>query len=157
MSSSGDRNGDPSDREIVSTRTFDAPRERVFEAIKDPVRLARWWGPKDFTNAVHEFDFRPGGLWRLTMRAPDGSEFPSESVFVEIARPERIVFRHVTAGHPYEMTISLEERGGRTTVTWRMLHATAAECAKVRPYVVEGNEQVLDRLAAELARMAAGG
>jgi uncharacterized protein YndB with AHSA1/START domain len=147
------RDGDLSDREIVSTRTFDAPRERIFAAFSDPSRLARWWGPNGFTNTVHEFDMQPGGAWRFTMRGPDGAEYPSESVFVEIAKPARIVFRHVSAGHPYQMTISLEERGDATTVTWRMLHATASECARVKPFVVDANEQNFDRLAAELARM----
>ena len=149
------RDGDPSDREIVSTRTFDCPRERVFGAFSDPYRLARWWGPRGFTSTVHEFDLRPGGSWRFTMHGPDGADYPSESVFLEVVEPERIVFRHVSAGHPYEMVISLEAQGGRTAVTWRMRHATAEECAKVKPFVVAGNEQNFDRLAAELARMAA--
>jgi hypothetical protein len=50
------------------------------------------------------------------------------------------------------MEISLDERGSGTRVTWRMRHATASECAKVRPFVVEANEQNFDRLAAELSR-----
>lgn len=49
------------DREILTVREFDAPRERVFEAFTDPARLARWWGPKGFTNTFQEFDLRPGG------------------------------------------------------------------------------------------------
>jgi uncharacterized protein YndB with AHSA1/START domain len=150
-----DRPGDLSDREIVSTRTFDAPRERVFGAFSDPSRLARWWGPNGFTNTVHEFDMRPGGTWRFTMHGHNGADYPSESVFVDIVKPERIVFRHVSADHPYEMAISLDEQGGGTRVTWRMRHPTASECARVKPFVVDANEQNFDRLAAELARMAA--
>jgi uncharacterized protein YndB with AHSA1/START domain len=144
--------GDLSDREIVSARTFEAPRERVFEAFCDPSRLARWWGPNGFTSTVHALDPRPGGSWRLTMHGPDGTDYPSESVFLEVVKPARIVFRHLSSGHPYEMEISLEERGSGTRVTWRMRHATASECAKVRPFVVEANEQNFDRLAAELSR-----
>lgn len=52
-----------------------APRGRVFDAFADPARLAQWWVPAGFTNTVTEFDFRPGGAWRLVMRAPDGAEF----------------------------------------------------------------------------------
>jgi uncharacterized protein YndB with AHSA1/START domain len=155
-SDDGDRGGDLSDREIVSSRTFDAPRERVFEAFGDPSRLARWWGPHGFTNVIHDFDLKPGGTWRSTMRGPDGADHPNESVFVEVVKPERIVFRHLSADHPYEMVISLEEQGGGTRVTWRMRHATANECARVRPYVAEANEQNFDRLAAELARAMPG-
>ena len=154
MSSPGDdRDGGPSERDIVSTRTFHVPRERVFEAFSDPTRLARWWGPKGFTSTVHELDLRPGGTWRFTMRGPDGVLYPNESVFVEVVEPERIVFRHVSGEHRFEMTITLDEQGGGTRVTWSMHHATAAECAKVKPFVVEANEQNFDRLAAELARM----
>jgi uncharacterized protein YndB with AHSA1/START domain len=140
------------DRDIVSARTFDAPRERVFEAFVDPARLARWWGPAGFTNTFHEFDARPGGWWRFTMHGPGGLEVPNESVFVELARPERIVLRHVSAEHPYELSMTFAEEGARTRVTWRMRHATAAECERVRPYVVAGNEQNFDRLAGELGR-----
>jgi uncharacterized protein YndB with AHSA1/START domain len=124
----------------------------VFEAFSDPSRLARWWGPEGFTNTVHELDLRPGGMWRLTMHGPDGVDHPSENVFVEVVRPERIVFRHVSGGHRFEMTVTLDEQGGATRVTWRMRHPTAAECAKVRSVVVVANEQNFDRLAAELAR-----
>jgi uncharacterized protein YndB with AHSA1/START domain len=152
--SNDDPSGEASEREIVSTRTLEAPRERVFEAFGDPSRLARWWGPTGFTNTIHAFDLRPGGAWRSTLHGPDGIDYPSESVFVEVDPPARIVFRHVSVDHPYELTITLDEDGGGTRITWRMLHATAAQCAKVKPFVVEGNEQNFDRLAAELARTA---
>ena len=156
MPSSRD-DGDPelSDRDIVSARTFDAPRERVFEAFSDPARLARWWGPKGFTNTFEEFDLRPGGRWRFLMHGPGGADFPNESVFVEVVRPERIVFRHLS-GHRFVMTMTLAEQGGGTRLTWRMRHETARECAKIRPIAVDANEQNFDRLAAELERMGAG-
>lgn len=143
--------------EIVSTRTFAAPRERLFEAFTDPARLARWWGPHGFTSTFHAFDPRPGGAWRFTMHGPDGADYPNESVFVEVVEPERIVLRHLSVEHPYELTISLEDRGGATRGTWRMVHETASVCARVRPHVVAGNEQNFDRLAAELARSAGDG
>jgi uncharacterized protein YndB with AHSA1/START domain len=154
--SSDDGEGELSRREIVSARTFDAPRARVFAAFKDPACLARWWGPNGFTNTIHELDLRPGGRWRSTLHGPDGTDYPNESVFVEIVEPARIVFRHLSSEHPYEMTIDLHEDGERTRVTWRMRHATESECAKVKPFVVEGNEQNFDRLARELARLASG-
>jgi uncharacterized protein YndB with AHSA1/START domain len=149
--------GEASDREIVSTRTLDVPREQVFAAFADPARLARWWGPKGFTSTVHAYDFRPGGAWRSTLHGPDGVDYPNESQFVEIAAPGRIVFRHLSREHPYEMEITLEPQGGGTRMTWRMSHPTASACARVRPFVVEGNEQNFDRLAAELARVGAPG
>ena len=156
MSSSSDRHGgEASELEIVSVRTFDAPRERVFEAFSDPARLSRWWGPKGFTNTFEEFDLRPGGRWRFLMHGPDGAEFPNESVFVEVERPERIVFRHVS-GHRFVMTMTFAEQGGGTRLTWRMRHETARECAKIRPLAVGANEENFDRLAEGLERMGVG-
>ena len=55
---------DVSDREIVSSRVFDAPRELVFRAFSEPEHLAVWWGPNGFTNTIDVFDFRVDGEWR---------------------------------------------------------------------------------------------
>ena len=140
------------DREIVATRVLDAPREFVFRAFSDPAQLVHWWGPKGFTNTFHEFDLRPGGAWRFTMHGPDGVDYPNESVFVEVVKSERIVFKHVS-GHQFEMTITLAEQAGKTRIGWRMRFDSAAECARVKRFVVEANEQNLDRLETQLARM----
>ncbi len=142
-----------SDREIVSTRVFDAPRERVFQAWTDPEHLARWWGPKGFTNTFHEFDPRPGGVWGFVMHGPDGVDYKNRSVFVEIVKPERIVFDHLS-GPRFRVTATFAEEAGRTRLTWLMLFETVAEYEKVKGYAVEGNRQNLDRLEAELTRMA---
>ena len=58
------------ERELVITRTFDAPRELVFAAFTDPARLMRWWGPHGCTVISCEADPRPGGTWRIAMRSP---------------------------------------------------------------------------------------
>ena len=76
---------DFTDREIVLTREFNAPRAVVFEAWTNPKQLPHWWGPKGFTTTVHEMDVRPGGVWRLTMRGPDGRDYHNRIVFVEVA------------------------------------------------------------------------
>ena len=83
------------------------------------------------------------------MHAPDGTDYPQESVFVEVVKPERIVFDHMPE-HVYRAVITFAAEGGKTKVTFRMIHAIAAECEKVRPFVVEGNEQNFDRLEAVL-------
>ncbi len=142
-----------SDRELATSRVVPAPRERVFRALSDPARLARWWGPKGFTNTFHEFDLRPGGRWRFDMHGPDGARYPNESVFVEVAPPERVVIRHVSGPH-FELTIALEERAGATTVDWRQRFDTADECRRIARFAVQANEENLDRLAVEVAGMA---
>ena len=80
------------DLEIVIARTFDAPRELVFEAWTDPRHFVHWWGPFPGTNPACEMDVRPGGAFRWVMRAPDGADYPLTGVYREIVRPERIVY-----------------------------------------------------------------
>ena len=138
------------DREIVSTRVVGAPRDRVFRAFADPEELARWWGPKGFTNTFHEFDMRPGGTWRFVMRGPDGKDYKNKSVFREIVKPERIVFEHVSGPH-YEMTVTLADQGGRTGIRWRMLFSTAELCERIKMFAMDANEENFDRLEASLA------
>ena len=143
---------DTSDREIVSTRLFAAPRALVFKMWTEPEHLVQWWGPKGFTNTFHEFDLRPGGLWRFIMHGPDGKDYPNESLFEEIVTPERIVFQHVSRP-VFKTTVVFEELAGQTKITWRMLFETAAEYDAVKGYVVPGNEQNLDKLEAHLATL----
>ena len=142
-----------SDREIVTTRVLAWPRERVFRAWTEPEHLARWWGPKGFTNTFQEFDPRPGGRWQFVMHGPNGADYPNQSVFVEIVKTERIVFDHLS-GPAFQVTATFAEEAGKTRLTFRMLFETAAECDKVKGFAVGANEENLDRLEAELARMA---
>jgi uncharacterized protein YndB with AHSA1/START domain len=141
------------DREIVTTRVLNAPRELVFKAWTDPDQLVQWWGPKGFTNTFHEFDLRPGGIWRFVMHGPDGVDYQNKSVFVEVVNPERIVFDHVS-GPRFQVVATFAEQAGKTTLTFRMRFESAAECDKVKAFAVEGNEQNFDRLEARLAKMA---
>ncbi|MGH8785671.1 MAG: SRPBCC family protein [Cupriavidus necator] len=141
------------DREFVHSRLIDAPRERVFKAFSDPAHLARWWGPKGFTSTFHEFDLRPGGTWRFVMHGPDGVSYPNESVFVEVVAPERIVFEHIS-GHHFQMTITFAAQGTKTVVGWRQVFDTAAERQRIAEFVIEANEQNLDRLAAQVLDVA---
>ena len=137
--------------DIVTTRVLDAPRERVHAAFADADAVARWWGPAGFTNVVHELDVRPGGAFRVTMRAPDGSTFDLAYVFVETA-PDRIVIRNPQPGHAFDSTFALEADGDRTRLTWTMRFDSAEEAARVRSFVAQANEQGLDRLQAHLSR-----
>src|SRR2546427_2533008 len=138
-------------REIVSTRVVGAARELVFKALTDPDHLVHWWGPKGFTNTFQDFDMRPGGIWRFVMHGPDGVDYKNKSVFVEVVKPERIVFQHVS-GPQFQVTATFAEQAGKTRLTFQMLFEIAAECDKVKVYAVEANNQNLDRLEAELAK-----
>ena len=75
---------DTATHDLTLTRILDAPRELVFRVWTDETHLARWWGPSGFTNPVCEIDVRVGGAWRIVMRAPDGTEYPCQGVYLEI-------------------------------------------------------------------------
>ena len=65
----------PIDKRSDTKSTFIAATPaQVFAAMNDPARVARWWGPDGFGNTMHQFDFRPGGTWLLTMHEPDGTD-----------------------------------------------------------------------------------
>jgi len=138
--------------EIVTTRVFDAPRERVFEAFANPAYLTQWWGPQGFTNTFSEFDIRPAGKWRFVMHGPDGKDYANVSEFVEVIRPERIVFDHLVEPR-FRMTMAFEDEGGQTRLTWRMALESGAERVKLEDFIRQANEQNFDRLAACLAQM----
>jgi uncharacterized protein YndB with AHSA1/START domain len=138
------------EREIVTTRVFDAPRALVFEAWTDPEQLKQWWGPRGFSNTFHVFEMKPGGLWQYTMHGPAGKDFNNESRFVEIVAPERIVLDHITAPR-FRLTVLFEELGDRTKITFRQLFETSSVYAQIKKFAVPGNEENLDRLASFVA------
>jgi len=154
MNSPSENPQNTAEREIVSTRLFDSPRERVFQAWTDPAILARWWGPKGFRNTFHEFDLRPGGAWRFVMHGPDGTDYKNESVFREIEKPARIVFDHVSSPR-FQVTATFDAEGGKTRVTFRMLFESVEALDRVKSFVPECNEQNFDRLEAQLELMPA--
>jgi uncharacterized protein YndB with AHSA1/START domain len=151
-----------SDREIVITRVFDAPRELIWKAWTDPKHVVKWWGPRGFTTTIHEIDIRPGGVMRYTMHGPDGTDYPNEKEFIEVVRPERIVYMHRgakdgDAGAEFQSTWTFEAEGAKTRVTMRGVFATvAARDRVVQEFgVLEGGRQTLERLEEQLAAMVA--
>jgi len=138
--------------EIISTREFDFSREAIFKAWADPELLARWWGPNGFTSTFHEFDLRPGGVWRFVMHGPDGTDYPNLITFVEIVPSERIVLHH-PGNHDFYVTAAFEDLDGRTGVTFRQRFTSAEELEAVKSICIEGNEQNFDRLHQLLAEM----
>ena len=141
-------------RELVLTRIIDAPRDRVFKAWT--TRLPEWWGPHGMTTPSCQMDLRAGGTFRTVMRAPDGTEYPTRGIFLEVVEPERIVFSDAFdpewRPHPdiFFTAITTFEAltDGSTKCTARALHWTAANCARhVQMGFQHGWGESLDRLA----------
>jgi uncharacterized protein YndB with AHSA1/START domain len=108
----------PSDREIVMTRVFDAPRTLVFEAHSTCEHLRKWWARGNPMDC--EQDFRPGGTYRFVEHAPDGEDYAFRGEYREIAAPERIVQTFEFEGMPGKVlveTLVFTEEGGKTTLT----------------------------------------
>ncbi len=147
-------------RELVLTRRLDVPRELVFKAWIDPQQMAKWWGPKGFTNPVCEMDARPGGSLRIVMRGPDGAEHPMTGVFCQVTEPERLVFTAVardTQGNPLLeslTTVAFAKNGGCTQLT---VEAGAVGLAPIARQMLNGMEagwtQSLERLAKYVSRI----
>ena len=148
------------DREIVATRLFDAPRELVFEMWTDPEHIVQWWGPTGFTTTTYSIDVRPGGVWRFVMHGPDGVDYQNKITYIEIVKPERLVYKH--GGDKdvepvnHETTVTFEEQGPKTKLTVRMLFdsTNAREHVAKKYGAVEGLSQHLGRLGEHLAKMA---
>ena len=113
----------PSDLEIVSTRTFDAPRRLVFAAFTDPAHVPNWLlGPDGWDMPICEIDLRVGGKWRYVWRnSTDGREFGMHGVYREIDAPARIVNTEVFEDSEAVNTLELSEDDGRTFMVHTML------------------------------------
>jgi len=153
------RNADGSpeiEREIVLSRVFDAPRELVFDVWTQKEHITRWFGPQGFVTTTHELDARVGGRWRFELRGPDGKTWDSRVVYLEVKRPEKLVYDH---GYDkdddptrFRVTVTFDEQSdGKTVVTMRQLHPTKAQRdAGIGFGAVELGYQTLDKLAEHL-------
>jgi uncharacterized protein YndB with AHSA1/START domain len=140
---------------FVSSLEIPAGAEEVYAAIRDPQRLARWWGPSGFTNTFSVFDFREGGRWSLVMHGPDGRNYLNENVFAEIEPLRKVVVEH--ASEPkYRLTICLSASADGTVVSWSQAFESAELARRLEHIVVPANAQNLERLSQEVRRGAAG-
>jgi uncharacterized protein YndB with AHSA1/START domain len=140
----------PSDREIVMTREFDAPRDLVFEAHTSCEHMSRWWGPRKYEFASCEIDFREGGKWRIVHRGPDGEEYAFRGEYREIVPPERIVWTFEFEGFPGAVsveTMTLEEQNGKTAITGTSLYDTQEQRDQMlESGMAEGATETFERL-----------
>src|SRR6266478_1877419 len=144
----------PTDREIVMTRVFDAPRHMVFDAFSKPELLKRWFGPRGWSLVVCEVDLKVGGGFRFVLRGPDGKQMGMRGVYREIAPPERSVHTESFDDYPGEsqVTTVLVEQAGKTTLTATVLAASReVRDAVIKSGMEHGAAETYDRLAELLA------
>jgi uncharacterized protein YndB with AHSA1/START domain len=119
-----------SKRILTIKKTFNVPRNIVWEAWIKPEHIVKWWSPPGMKMTVVEYEFKVGGKWKYTAPMPDGSEFVSEGIYSEIASPEKIVtsanFRPMTEG--VTIHVLFEENGSKTEFTFSVIHPTEEYC-----------------------------
>ena len=142
------------DREIVLTRTLNAPVELVWEVWTKSEHIGNWWGPDGFTNTITKMDFIPGGEWNLVMHGPDGTDYKNKSLFKEIIPHKKIVYEHISAPK-FVATVDFEEQGDQTFIRWHMLFETVEQFIQtVKTFKAdEGLKQNIEKLNAYLAGM----
>ncbi len=146
----------PTDREIVLTRVFDAPRHLVFEAFTQPELLQRWFGPRGWSMPVCEVDLKVGGTFRFVLRGPDGNDMRMPGTYRELAPPERSVHMESFDDYPGEsqVTAVFVEQDGKTTLTATVLYPSK----EVRDIVIKsgmehGAAESYDKLSEMLASL----
>ncbi len=152
----------PTDREIVITRVFDAPRRLVFDCMTKPELVQRWLlGPPGWTMPICEIDLRVGGRYRYVWRKAGQKDMGMGGVFREIVRPERIAQTGLfdedwTGGETLETSL-LTEQAGKTTLTITVVYAShEARDGALRTGMTGGMATSYDKLAELLASLPAG-
>ncbi len=135
--------------ELIITRTYDAPRDLVFECMVTPEHLTHFWGPVGVSTPLDRIkvDLQPGGVFDTTMvNDSDGAEFTSHGIYVEIDEPSKLVWSEPGVEGGMTTSVSFVDLGdGRTEVT---IHQTNVPEMYRSPEAQAGFNSSLDRFAA---------
>lgn len=141
----------PTDFDIVVSRLFDASPALVFDAWTKPEHVLRWWGCGLMTMPVCEIDLRVGGAWRFVLRMPDGTEHGFHGVYREITPGKRLEYTYVyepMPNHEAVVTVTFEERDGKTLLSERCRHRTTEDRdGHLAAGMEEGAVEAMNRLA----------
>lgn len=149
----------PTDREILSERVFDAPREQVFATMTDPELIPEWWGPRGTTTTADKMEVKRGGDWRFLIGDGDDPKNVFRGTYREVTPPERIVQTFEWGGMPGHViveTLTLEDLGdGRTKLTnVSLFHTTEERDGMLASGMEKGLNETHDRLEELLAKQA---
>jgi uncharacterized protein YndB with AHSA1/START domain len=150
---------EPGVPQVLTTRTFDAPRDLVFRAFTEPDLLVQWLGPRKYTMTIDRFDVRDGGSWRYVHSDDQGNAFGFHGVFHGEPSPDGFVQTFEFEGAPGHVsmdTLTLEEHDGKTTVrTNSVFQSVEARDAMVQSGMAEGMNDGYERLAELMAKLIA--
>jgi uncharacterized protein YndB with AHSA1/START domain len=148
--------------ELILTRQFDAPRQKVFKAHSDCEHLKHWWGPRQWPLTYCKMDFKVGGKWHFCMTGPEGVESWGLVIYKEIKEPEFIVYddhfsdkegNKNTAFPSTTVRTEFTEQDGKTTVRSTANYRSPEDLQKVLDMGMEaGVSETFDRLDEYLAK-----
>ena len=144
-----------SNRELVVTRTFDAPLHLVFEAWSKPELFKLWWVPKSVGMSLVScnMDIRTGGTYRLVFRHPSFDQpMAFFGTYKEVTPNKRLIWMNEESDQGAVTTVTFEERAGKTLVTLHELYPTEA----ARDEALAGSVEGLPEQFAQLDELLAG-
>ncbi|RZA16435.1 MAG: ATPase [Lysobacteraceae bacterium] len=148
-----------SDREVVVTRTFNAPARLVFQAWSDPELFRKWWVPRSMGMTLRscEMDVRTGGKYRLVFGEDPANTFAFFGTYLDVAPDVRIVWTNEEGGDAGSVTaVTLEERDGRTLLVMRETYPTREALDQAGTGAQDATHETFAQLDALLAELAAG-
>ena len=149
----------PSDREILMTRKFDAPREIVWEALTDPNLIPKWWGFRADATEVKKMDVRPGGKWQYITHTSGGEVVDFHGTYREVVAPEKLVYSFLFGDMPEGdgfVEITLVEKDGVTELRDRGVFGSKEERDGVIATGMEsGARETYERLSELVAELVA--
>jgi uncharacterized protein YndB with AHSA1/START domain len=147
----------PTERELVITRVFNAPRHLVFDALTKPELIRRWYGPAGWAMVICEIDLRVDGAWRFVSRRPDGKQIGQRGVYREIVAPARLVntesWEDWNPGELLVTTVLVEDAGTTTLTVTSLFPSQEVRDMLIKSGMTSGAAETYDKLAACLASM----
>jgi uncharacterized protein YndB with AHSA1/START domain len=149
---------EPGKQEVIITRSFDAPRELVYEVFTNPELIPQWWGPRELTTQVERMEVRKGGIWRYIQHDAAGEEYAFSGVYHLVAPSEKLVFTfefEPMAGHIILETTTFADQGGKTLVVDQSVFQSVADRdGMVNSGMERGSSESMERLTEILAKIA---
>lgn len=147
----------PSDTEVIVTRFFDAPREKLWKVLNDPSLIPEWWGPREAHTQVDKMEVHVGGKWQYTIIGPSGKKEIFRGKYMEIVPMEKIAWTfeyEPYAGHISTQTVTLEDWGDKSFLMMRAIYANKDDReGMVGANMESGMRETYDRLEELLMRV----